>query len=460
MTAEIAVLNRLAVALASDSAASVKVDGRTKLFHADKLFMLSHCRPVGVMVNNSSLFLNVPWETLIKLFREELGWKSFPHLKDYSDAFVAFLQDSRDIFTKELQDDIFIGALRSYFSGINDAAIKQVFLWARDTRYKDENVAYKAALDQIISKEISEWAALPIHPAMVQGMGYDYVTGLSGRVNRDVINSVFGGAQDKNTQQALNQLSHLVVERQGIILDMYSDVVIAGFGDKDTFPVLRELEFSGMYKNRLKCRLKDEQLQISGKRPGVIRAFGQSEVAETFLFGSNPRFYRYMADSFTEFMIKGVGGIVDGVPGMNQEMRDLYKDLAVAQVKDGAVELLKKFRMRWQNDYYSPIEQAVAHLPKNELAQVAATLVSLSSFQKRVSINEEETVGGPVDVAVITRGDGFVWLERKHYFKPELNSHFFNMRRAQSGHMPNPGAQFADSHGVHPSGDVPQGAQK
>ena len=38
---------------------------------------------------------------------------------------------------------------------------------------------------------------------------------------------------------------------------------------------------------------------------------------------------------------------------------------------------------------------------------------------------EEETVGGPIDVAVISKGDGFVWIKRKHYFDRELNQHFF-----------------------------------
>jgi hypothetical protein len=37
----------------------------------------------------------------------------------------------------------------------------------------------------------------------------------------------------------------------------------------------------------------------------------------------------------------------------------------------------------------------------------------------------EETVGGPVDVAFISKGDGFVWIKRKHYFKPDLNHCFF-----------------------------------
>jgi len=49
---------------------------------------------------------------------------------------------------------------------------------------------------------------------------------------------------------------------------------------------------------------------------------------------------------------------------------------------------------------------------------------SLTSFKKKVSM-EQETVGGPIDVAVISKGDGFIWIKRKHYFKPELNQQFF-----------------------------------
>ena len=37
----------------------------------------------------------------------------------------------------------------------------------------------------------------------------------------------------------------------------------------------------------------------------------------------------------------------------------------------------------------------------------------------------EETVGGPVDVVFISKGDGLIWMKRKHYFNPDLNAHFF-----------------------------------
>ncbi len=34
-------------------------------------------------------------------------------------------------------------------------------------------------------------------------------------------------------------------------------------------------------------------------------------------------------------------------------------------------------------------------------------------------------VGGPVDVTVKTKGDGFVWIKRKHYFSADINHHYF-----------------------------------
>ena len=71
-----------------------------------------------------------------------------------------------------------------------------------------------------------------------------------------------------------------------------------------------------------------------------------------------------------------------------------------------------------------PVVSAVANLPKEELAGMAESLVSLTSFKRRVT-HDPETVGGPIDVAVISKGDGFIWINRKHYFDPALNHQFF-----------------------------------
>ncbi|MDC5096393.1 hypothetical protein OHW41_10530, partial [Acinetobacter baumannii] len=66
----------------------------------------------------------------------------------------------------------------------------------------------------------------------------------------------------------------------------------------------------------------------------------------------------------------------------------------------------------------------VSALPKDELAAMAESLVNLTAFKRRIS-ESLETVGGPIDVAVISKGDGLVWVKRKQYFPAELNQHFF-----------------------------------
>ena len=73
--------------------------------------------------------------------------------------------------------------------------------------------------------------------------------------------------------------------------------------------------------------------------------------------------------------------------------------------------------------FTSPIMDIVESLQKSDLAEMAESLVNLTSFKRHVS-KESETVGGPTDVAIISKGDGFIWIKRKHYFNIDLNNHF------------------------------------
>jgi hypothetical protein len=74
----------------------------------------------------------------------------------------------------------------------------------------------------------------------------------------------------------------------------------------------------------------------------------------------------------------------------------------------------------------------VEFMPISEMAKMAEALVNLTSIKRRVS-RGMETVGGPIDVAVISRSDGFVWVRCKHYFPPELNNRYFERIRSKVG---------------------------
>ena len=60
---------------------------------------------------------------------------------------------------------------------------------------------------------------------------------------------------------------------------------------------------------------------------------------------------------------------------------------------------------------------------KYSIHEIAEVFIRLTQVRRRLS-PDSETVGGPIDVAVISKADGFVWIKRKYYFDKELNYSF------------------------------------
>ena len=65
----------------------------------------------------------------------------------------------------------------------------------------------------------------------------------------------------------------------------------------------------------------------------------------------------------------------------------------------------------------------VRALPKEEMANMAQAIVEITALRRKVD-SPLETVGGPIDVVIISKGDGLVWAERKHYFDLAKNRDF------------------------------------
>lgn len=66
-------------------------------------------------------------------------------------------------------------------------------------------------------------------------------------------------------------------------------------------------------------------------------------------------------------------------------------------------------------------------MPYEELSNLCESLIKITSLKRKVQ-SDLETVGGDVDVAIITKGDGFIWTKRKHYFDANLNHQFFEKK--------------------------------
>ncbi|OIP26665.1 MAG: hypothetical protein COY46_01980 [Chloroflexi bacterium CG_4_10_14_0_8_um_filter_46_9] len=148
-------------------------------------------------------------------------------------------------------------------------------------------------------------------------------------------------------------------------------------------------------------------------------------MVDTFMEGIAPNVRDYVEENLSGLLNKYAEIVVESFEKFDDEEKaDTLKKLKQANNK-----ISKDYQQRLRNyiraNYVDPVmDVVVAGLPKDELATMAEALVNLTSFRRKVTMGTE-TVAGPIDVAVISKGDGFIWIKRKHYFKSELNPQFF-----------------------------------
>jgi len=163
---------------------------------------------------------------------------------------------------------------------------------------------------------------------------------------------------------------------------------------------------------------------------GAIMPFAQRDMVDTFMGGIDPDFYSLIQVCLTELVDAYPALLDQAFPGLPAAQRDAGKTVLETAGADELDKIKNRIEECRRQDYAGPIIDVVGMLPIDELAGMAEALVSLTSLKRRMSL-DEETVGGPIDVAVISKGDGLIWIKRKHYFEPALNQHFFENKRTQ-----------------------------
>ena len=107
MTAQIGVINKKCVALATDSAVTIGRGNSQKAFNtAEKLFTISSTSPVGIMIYNNAEFIGIPWEIIIKDYKRQKGMQRFDTLKGYVNDFFAFVKEYPNYYEVEKRNNI------------------------------------------------------------------------------------------------------------------------------------------------------------------------------------------------------------------------------------------------------------------------------------------------------------------------------------------------------------------
>jgi len=419
MTAEIAILNKEAVALAADSAMTMIIprSGQKVFTSANKLFTLSKYHPVGVMIYGNPIFMGIPWETLIKVYRKKLGTKSFSTIEEYGEDFLSFLT-TKEIFSEETQKMYVKTTLYSYLNFMKRRIEERVQKELENKDKLDEK-DIRSLLREVIEEQYNVWKngetsesisnEKEFHNKVVNK--YKEIMDL---MMKEILEELpFGKDEKKKIRDILSLLFYKFpknIEHSGM-----TGVVIAGFGEEEIFPSLVSYKIEGVLEGSLKYK-SEARAKVDLNTSAVIIPFAQKDMVHLFMEGVYRDYLvvekNYLSKLLQEFLSE-------------IEKRSGYDVKNMQEVVNSVVEdFEKKLSEYRKNKYTSPIMEVVSLLPKSELAMMAETLVNLISLKRKWS-TEQETVGGPIDVALISKGDGFIWIKRKHYFNPELNPYFF-----------------------------------
>lgn len=423
MTAQVALMNKSAVALATDSAVTINTSGGEKIYNTvNKLFMLSKYYPIGIMIYGSAQFMGIPWESVIKIYRKELKDKSFDSLKNYFEDFLNFLKTSKILVNERNEIEYFSQCFGGYLSLIE----KEIDETVKDKLKNKNKLSIKSLQEistSIIEKHFKDWQNKPsLEIENVNVFNKQTKKAFNKEIEK-IIKDIFEKYPlSESAQKKLTEFAILLFNKDRF-RNSSSGLVIAGFGEKEIFPTLVNFSVEGRIKNYLKYKIEQEFTTNTHGTSSII-PFAQTEMVHTFMEGVNPIYQRNVIEKF-------VRGLIDNYPKLlieklknlseveRKKLNDLFGDLT----KKIYTEFEKELENYREKHFVNPIMSIVDFLPKDELAAMAESLVNLTSFRRHVSL-DSETVGGPIDVAVISKGDGFIWIKRKHYFKPELNQNF------------------------------------
>lgn len=427
MTAEIAIMSRTAVVLAADSAVTVTSwkDGNQERRYfkgANKLYELSRGGPVGLMIYGSAGLQGVPWELPIKAFRETLGSDQFDRLETYPERFFEFLQHNDKLFSEETKN-------KALLSLVGAAVFRLQMLIAVYAEVdKVEGLADKT------DEEIE--AALTFAEAQVDAMELHQLL-----TEADIANAT-AKTTEELTKEAPTAIQLFIQSASRVFLVprfivtlvklavkqfiQYADqtgVVIAGYGKEEYFPALEVYDCYGFLGDRL-ILLRNEPRMMDANSPAVIQPFATTHMIDTFRTGVAPDVLGSIYGS-TNQALTDLGARVMAECGAQMP---LTEERLSALVQEAHTEHTDRWYQQIRNQHVFPLSNIIHSLPLPDMAGLAKSLIELESLKERVT-RPSESVSGPIDVAVISKHDGFVWIDRKHYFRPELNPRFF--KRAQ-----------------------------
>ncbi|MEN3793945.1 hypothetical protein [Fulvimarina sp. MAC3] len=409
-------MNRFAAVLAADSATTVtqwKGGKREERYFkgANKIFQFSDHHPVGLMIFDGAEVMGVPWEIVIKEFRKELGEKSFNHLTDYAEEFLRYLSENGHLFPDSKQ--------RAYLIGASTRAALDCLPELPNNKLEAEEA--RLLIDEGIQDHLKDLENNDLPYFVPSEIEEDALSGMVENVASE-LESWLERLPFQVDCNALAKIGIKVALRNPERYMGKTGLVFSGFGDLEIFPTMAEYHAYAVVGGHLLSTAK-QPATISHDVQSHIEGFAQYSMTDTFISGLGFEVYYRLATALEDEHKKLADTLCDNF-GLSADRQGIEQ--ALKETREGIDHRLFEVA---RTNHALPLRNVLSVLPIDEMTELAETLVQLESLKEKVT-KPSESVGGPIDVAVITKSEGLVWIKRKHFFQSDLNPRFMLRKSA------------------------------
>lgn len=412
MTVEVGIINRKGAVLAADSFSTVIVDGRIKIITTDKIFAISKHHSVGIMVYDEANFTYIPWETVIKVYRSHLLPSPFDTLQEYADNFLEFLLNDKKLYDTKYENELVEAVLNYWLEKLNiEYKSRQN---QNDYFYKTEG-EIKSFSEKKFMFGFDENFIL----SFIEKHKQHLLVYINDATNNIILNN--------KTQENLVKLCAYTISKSDFLFEKAksSGLVITGFGSKEIYPMICEYKIIGRVSGKLIYKKEDSKkidTASSNKQDsyGYLFPFAQKEIIKAYIYGIDPKLREELEKDLK--ILDNLFDVIqtDSNNAFNEQLSLKYRGV----INKSGERIRKDFEKKLENitreKFFSPFFTMINFLGKVELISLAEALVNLTITRRRFT-TDEETVGGATDVAIITKGEGFIWVKKKEFVKPEIN---------------------------------------
>ena len=397
MSVGVCIINRNGIALAADSAGTFTGN---KMFYnsMNKVFALSKEKPYGAITYGSTAIYNVGIEQILKEFTIYLADKDVLDFYEIETLFVDFIKEKQEYYRFDGEENLLCSSLIKELVVDWGNKIKSI-INEEDSKQKINDIleALKKHIDESLRIEnfdVSEY----VHKKYASI--FDLILGV-------VVPELRDYAEEKEFfWDLISQYFNLSLQ---IETSNSMGLFFAGYGQNDAFPKFIHLDIYTVINGQLKYRIKDK-FDESNNGAKIV-SLAQGDVIMTFCKGISEYFINYIPQKVDEVITRKINSLQ---PECTQEQMQKVK----ANINGCGKEIYDIIQSVSQEKNINPLLASVQLIPIPEMAMLAENLINITSLKRTFSLDgNQQTVGGPTDVAIITKPDGFSWIKKKQLNK-------------------------------------------